>query len=1114
MEEQKQEKKEETLDDLLNEKIKLDNTNTNNSMRNSTKLGDIMNNIISRNLAENQKKTHQKCNTSISNEEFTNQIMKEIDNGGLDQISELLDQENEELSRKNTSHSRKNTSHSRKNTSHSRHNTEAFDYLRLSNYTKSNNIKEFQIDDRKTVDIYDKYHIYEENVEDDSDNEDSNIISNEEKEEEGNDDLGAIIGMGLDAFNKENNGIILNENSKQLINNLKKDNIKKYIKTGTKMDFVEEIEGNFFSTKRNYKELEKYISKLDNENNQIETLNNLNIISSNKKLSRKILYDMLSTSNNITLYNDLKNYKCEIILVDKNNNFFCSTEKGNVLIYNLDEAKTIKELENPFAGESKKNLIKITSMDIDEKYIICSYSNGKIALFRKRNEKLIKTKLFMTTKEINSKNIITEIKVYSGKKDKIIFYLVGKNGKIFRAKIYKGMFKKKLDYTHIVINSIHIYEYYNFDINPFSYKCFGICDYKAVYLYNIKKNEAKLLYSKIQDLNINYYPNFCFVNSLNEKEKSKFMISINPDSVILLEINSNFTNAVQLNKYMIKDPIIKIGVFMDDLVYIFDKANQITLINCSSNTHKITQKCIHREDNLNLSDKKNFLCRHMEDLTLYDNIICNRNRNMIINAKLKILLITPLTLIQCINKICEKKENDKWSILFYLCQQIYKNKHPIWKKTDFDNCSNLIIEKVNIYINEIMANNSNDKIDNLKNVFEFLFNIEAYNYITSEKDGLFSKLNDNKLYFYLLEPFILQNKLKTISLPILFIKKLIDFYVGINKKTWLCELLIHLDIKSLCDKNSKNNNGISLIEVFDKNNLINIIIYLIINNIEINKDYSNYTPILDILLNLIKESKNIQKGDIVNNFFQIISKHNEYNEMKDYNDIINKKDEENDNPNINSKNVFIDLNRYNDELLFSNYYLRIKIFWYIYTILFVKGIDDNNKKKVQELIDKSLNILLNPKVYEILESKDDNEALNLDGEIRFFINKLFKDELINEFCEINKEDILGKIEKLVKKNYISQIIYYLICLKSYLDDSTLEINKETKLNIVLFFMDEKNYEKYKEIKTEKFENELIELIKKIDSFTFEDRDKIINASNICKDSYPQLYEYIVNNFKK
>ena len=43
----------------------------------------------------------------------------------------------------------------------------------------------------------------------------------------------------------------------------------------------------------------------------------------------------------------------------------------------------------------------------------------------------------------------------------------------------------------------------------------------------------------------------------------------------------------------------------------------------------------------------------------------------------KIILITPLALSECINRICEKKGNDKWHNLFYLCNQINKNKHRI-----------------------------------------------------------------------------------------------------------------------------------------------------------------------------------------------------------------------------------------------------------------------------------------------------------------------------------------------------------------------------------------------------------------------------------------------------
>ena len=1086
--------KSEKKNDLLNEIIKIGNENILDLDLNSTKFGDIMNNLDTRILIENQRKNHQRCITSISNEDFTNQMMKEINNnnngdGELDEIYEILnEQDNDESANK----------------SHSRHNSEAFDYLRFSNYTKNNNIKEFQIDDRKTVDIFDKLHVYEN---DDSDNEEEKIYNKENNDQC---DLGAILGMQLEKFNKENDGIILNENSNNLIENLKNENNYKYIRTGTKIDFVEEIEGNIFNSKKNFKELEKYISKIDKK----ESHNLGNSGTSNNNQSIKIIYDMLSAKNDIKLFKELSSYKGMIYEFEKNNIIYCSTQKGNILIYNLDEEKKIKELDNPFKEESKNKTIFITAMSTDEKYIICGYSNGKIALFRKGREKLNKTKLYMIIKEIDSKKNITQIKVYSGKKDRIIFYLIYKNGIIFRVKIYKGMFKikNKIKYKHISINSIN-YQYYNLEINPYSYKCFGICNYKGVFIYNIKKSENKLLFSKIQDIYNNFYPNFCFINSFNKEEKSKFMVSINPCSVFLYEINSNFTNTIQLNKYMFKDPIIKIGVFINELVYIFDKANQITLINYNSNTHKITQKCIHASDNINLSDKKNFQYKNIEELSLYENIICNTNRNIIINSKRKILLISPITLNECINKICDKNEKNKWPIFYYLINQIVKNKHPIWSKEDYEKCYNLIIEKINICLDEIIKKDLNEKIENLNNFLEFLFNIELYDYITSEKDSLYSKLNDDKIYFYILEPYIIQNKMKSIPLPISFFNKLIEFYVNQNKKSWLCELLIHFDIKLLCDKNLINKNGISLIDILDKNNLINIIIYLIFNNYEMNKEYSYYTPIVDILLNLIKESKNQEKNEILIKFNEIISNNNEYNEINE-NSVEIKKEEDINNKNC-LKNNFIEENKYNDELLFSNYYLRIKLFWYIYRILFIKGVDDNNKKKAQELIDKSLEIIFNPKIYEILEINEgnSNNILNLDKEIIFLINKIFKDEFINEYCTINKEEILEKIEKLVKKKYISQIIYYIICLKAYLEDNTLEINKETKMNILFFFMNN-DIEKNNEIKSEKFEQDLIELLKNIDSFSFNENDKIIKLSANCKNKFPKLYEYILNNFKK
>ena len=229
------------------------------------------------------------------------------------------------------------------------------------------------------------------------------------------------------------------------------------------------------------------------------------------------------------------------------------------------------------------------------------------------------------------------------------------------------LFKYSSKHKNIVINSNYNHQYYNLQINPYSYNCFGICDYKGVFIYNVIENKNKLsvkvLYEKCQleekvaalsdvtrkyqDLSKNYYPNFCFLYSLNEKNKSKFIVSINPGSVILNEINSDFTKCIQLKEYQSNDPIIKIGEFTNEIIYIFDKENQITLINYNSESHKITQKCINNED-AKIFEKKNSEYKYLEDLFLYKNIMCNKNKNIIINSNKKILLISPLTLVETI----------------------------------------------------------------------------------------------------------------------------------------------------------------------------------------------------------------------------------------------------------------------------------------------------------------------------------------------------------------------------------------------------------------------------------------------------------------------------------
>ena len=1078
---------------ILDENKELEKKN-----KSSTKISDILFNLSNQDQ-DKHNKTHKRSSSSMSNDTFTEKIMKEINSGELNQIFELFDEpENEENTIKK----------------HSKHPTECLDSFRLGNLNK-NKIKDLKIDNRKTVAVSDKLHAYDNDI-DDSDNEDDNKDEN---------CLSYIMGNNLEKFNEENNGIILNEKSNQLIEELKKENVKEYIKTGTKIDFVEELEGKTFNPKKDYKEFEKYISKIDDTQEKTNDQEE----SQNDKLSKLIKYDIFSTNDNMKIFKEFSSNKYSIFDFDKNNNIYIATEKGNVLIYNINEEKKIKELDNPFKDEQKNRLYQITAMSTDEKYIICAYTNGKIALFKKgKGNKLNKTKLYMALKEIYTQNIIIEIKVLSDKKHRIFVYFIDNKGKICRIKIYKTLFKKSTKLMNISINPNNDYLYYNLQINPHRYKCIGMCNSNDVIIYYISKKGNKRINKDPEELpKNNIFPNFCFLNFVNEKENSKFLVSMNSDSVILYAINPDYTNCIELDNFKFKDPIIKIGVFINEVVYIFDKENQMTLININSKNQKITQKLINGKNN-QIFDKNNFEYKYCEDLAINKSIFCNNNRNFIINSNKNIFLITPLTLEQTINEICTKNDTDKWKILFGLCKDIYNDIHPIWQNKDCKDCNSLIIDKINICINEIInnpSNNSNKKMEKLTKVLDFLFHNNLYNFITSEEDGFYSKIKDIKIYFYLLESFIIQNKMLSIPVPLWFLNKMIELYKEENKKSWLCELLSHFNIKKLCD----DNNNYSLINTVNKNNLINCFIYFIMNNIKVNNDFSYYKPVVEIFFNLIKQTKDFQRDETINKFQNIIDNNEHYKEMQDYNSEKNENNNKNDKNNENEnkieinetenddiiKNEFIELNRYNDDLLLSNYYLRIKLFWYIYIIICKIGVNEDNKEECQELLKKGLGAILNPLVYDIIEKNNSKEiTLNLDREIRFLIIKIFKDEEAIELCEIDKQGILDKIRRLTKNKYISEITYNFIYLRAYLDDPTLEVNKDMKMNILLFFMNYNIDDDYKELKNEMFEQDLITLLKNIDSFTFDDNDKILKTSILCKDKYPKLYDYIINNFKE
>ena len=1111
---------------------------------NFTEISNNINNIS----PKESNKTHKKCNSLNSNEGFVNQMLIQNNDNKIEENHNILNVKKDKNDKK--SHARLNTENFNnlimiKNDKDNKENhieekiveEDYLNELNLSgNLSLNNDDEDGEGKERTTIwgntgleDIIGEQ-IEEElnkqnddilvNEENDENKTNDNNLINEEKNEENKNDNKSEKKEGTKEEKNEENIIIDKKdkiNNQKYIkiveNNTKTENqknnekitkrkIKKEKKTGTKIDFVEEQEGDIFQNISIYNELSKYISKIDENIN-----NDQNIIKEN--VERNHNYDILITKNHVKLYEDVIKYNPDICHFD-NNYVIYSTNKGNIIIYSLEHEKIIKELPNPFKDGNNK-IPKITSISSDKKFIICAYTNGKLSLFKKSKNNIEKSKLFISTQKLEFKDDIAEIGIYSGKKDRIIFYACDINGNCVRGKICLGMFKNAIKYKYFSICSNMSFKFYNLEINYNSYKCFGICYSQGISVFKVNNKDNKLIFNKAKKYCENYYPNFCFIYSKNKDGSSMFCASTGIDTINIYQIDKSLSVITPKNVYTFNQNIIKLGFFKDDLIYVLFKENIITLINCNSNfmNKQLSQKCIKDEHKLNLLYIDNFNYKYIKELNLYRNILCNGNGNIIINSKKKILILDSMSLINCTNEILKNLNDEKfsdWPTIFELITQVYQKKHPLWTIHEYNSSIEVLIQYIKIYYMDILIKktyNMEDKIEKIRQGIDFLFCIEKYNVILNiQDDGIYKIINDDKIYFFILEPYILQNKFKfNKEVPYLFLKKMIDFYFKNDKRSWLRELLLHFDIQLFCQKYPKEK--ISLLSIIETYKLNNFIIYLILQDIENYKEYSYSKPIIKLLVDQISEMKFLKKCEIVNQFEDIICNSNEYKILIDNNNDYNPKIAD-----------FIENHRFNDEVLYCNYYLRIKFLWYIYQILFFKKINSKNKTLFQNFIDEVLEILLSPKKYEILEVNDGkNQILILDREVRLIINKILGDEKINELCKIDKENILNKVDELFEEKYISKNEYYLLYLHAFLDDNTLDYNKDNKLKIIFYFLEvnltnpnysnEKNLEQY-----------LLELIKYIDSFTCDDINKMIKASNECKNIFPELSKYIINNFDK
>ena len=907
--------------------------------------------------------------------------------------------------------------------------------------------------------------------------------------------------------------------------------------TGTKIDLVEKTENLYFSKTKNISELSHYL------NNKYKTsLSNDNDDARSDGKKTKFLYQIIqSIPDNKVIY-EIKKQKITSLFLDNEELIYCGDEKGNLLIYNLKDETFEKLIDNPFSLETKtiKKYPIINSISCDEEFICAGYENGGLSIFLKNLKKPSKTKLYDAFQEI-SQNKIIETKIYSKnskKKNTIKIYSCDSQENIYKTKIIKNKIFKNKVYTNRIIgpmkNAKKKEPYYYLEINPFNHKCVGFVNNRGVHIYIIHKNEKNNIFSFKNLDEENSFLSFFF-----SKKKEKIFFMSNMKYIYVYEINDIYNGVAQQNSIVFNENIIQIGSFINDLIYVFDKNNMITLLNCEKVNEENKKFGFENTINLNKESKasngevdNNLKKENIDYILSYKNSISINNGIIFMYDNQKNLFVKSISLYDGLSKIYTSifltQSIESWDILFSICISIYKKEHPLWKyekpskskeskeSKEFNElCIKLSQSFLSLLIIKLDNNTNSEEFINIINKFNelisFLFEINLVHFIIEEKDNLhsiFLEANLEDLYYYLLEPHILSDKfLKMTNLKYSFIHNLMDIFLYKrikeskfikNNKSWLSELLLHFDIKRYLKKEKDNN----VLDKIKEYNLVNVIIFLIINyeaNEVMVNNFIDYCTPLHLMVNLL------------------ISNVNKKSKNKNENEDLNLLEVD-----LNNEAFFKKEFRFKDEIIFSTEYLRIKILWYIYIILKNRIVKEGNSDKLHDskkslFIREILRISFEKEIFNIIVFGDPNNDKSrfLGRELVYILQIICDNDIINKYHEINKEEILLKLMHLFKNRKESHIPLNSLIVKSLANDNRIELSNEVKLDMVLFFMNNNcsNSDIYPEIKEPKFENNLIEILKLIDSFTFDDSEKLLKSINICESNYSKLAEYIKTNFK-
>ena len=447
------------------------------------------------------------------------------------------------------------------------------------------------------------------------------------------------------------------------------------------------------------------------------------------------------------------------------NNLITGDVLGEAKIFSLPDKKLIKTLQCPIKADT---LIKITTMDItnDSKYIFIGYSNGNIAMFDLKTQKLklLITDLIEHCECLHIKFIIKEGKFFkimasaqNGKvllitiKDRVAGHRVVESHKIYENKMYPIYYIKGIEFNEKYLKKYtflrNLKKYIVF-LSLKGFKIYSLIDYSSIKMKYEINNPTVMDDYFIGDISFGLGKDPQNRDILGEEDEDKPFILMctshhNILNMYLIAIDNGELTPPALVGHYINinesgiNQIVRIGFISKGAIYLIDKNNYLKILN----TKKLIRGAVKLDPNTlmpnikanysNIEIQKNYKIKseinnqillttpekHYKQ-TYMNSIVENLEKNNV--AILTNDCIYILDLVNYESCLRELQRKEKWMEIFILGIELYKGKItclkgiPPNKEERKKKLREFLQQLVSVYI---IADDMNQKNKNSKNNF-------------------------------------------------------------------------------------------------------------------------------------------------------------------------------------------------------------------------------------------------------------------------------------------------------------------------------------------------------------------------------------------------------------